>query len=69
MDISATLTPQKKRIRKWKSEWVFGLYNLYARRNASSINFSKNQETGLNEARRTSIFGSVIPAITYNFKF
>ncbi len=69
LDISATLTPKQKRKRKWKSEWVFGVYNLYFRRNASSINFFENEETGLNEARRTSIFGAAIPAITYNFKF
>ncbi len=69
LDISATLTPKQKRKRKWKSEWVFGVYNLYFRRNASSINFFENEETGLNEARRISIFGAAIPAITYNFKF
>ncbi|MCF6350012.1 MAG: TonB-dependent receptor [Flavobacteriaceae bacterium] len=68
LDISATLTPKKKVNRKWKSEWVFGIYNLYARRNAASITFGRNEDSGLNEATRTSIFG-IMPAITYNFKF
>jgi hypothetical protein len=68
LDISATLTPRKNEKRNWKGEWVFSIYNLYNRRNAASINFQQNADTGANEAVRTSIFG-VVPAVTYNFKF
>ena len=68
LDISATWTPRKFKNHKWKSEWVFGVYNAYNRKNAASIIFQKNQDTGQNEALKTSIFG-VMPAITYNFKF
>ncbi|MDO6517098.1 TonB-dependent receptor [Zobellia uliginosa] len=68
MDVSATLTPRKNKNRKWQGEWVFSIYNVYNRRNAASISFSRNQDTGVNEAVRTSIFG-VVPAVTYNFKF
>lgn len=67
-DISATLTSRKNENRKWKSEWVFNIYNLYNRRNAASISFRQNAETGNNEAVQLSIFG-IIPAISYNFKF
>ncbi len=69
LDLSATYTPTKNKNRRWQSEWVFGLYNAYARRNAASISFTQDFDTGINEARRLSIFGSVIPSITYNFKF
>lgn len=68
LDISATLTPLKNKNRKWKSEWVFGIYNLYGRKNAASISFGQNYDTNVNEATRTSIFG-FMPAVTYNFKF
>ncbi|WP_062060588.1 TonB-dependent receptor [Aquimarina longa] len=68
IDISATLTPKKNKDRKWKGEWVFSIYNLYNRKNAASISFTRNSETYINEAIRTSIFG-IIPAVTYNFKF
>jgi len=68
IDFSATLTPTKNKGRKWKAEWVFSVYNIYNRRNAASINFRQNQDTGTNEAVRTSIFG-IVPSITYNFKF
>ena len=68
IDVSATLTPTKNKTRKIQGEWVFSIYNLYNRRNAASINFRRNQDTGANEAVRTSIFG-IVPAVTYNFKF
>ncbi len=68
LDISATLTPTKNNNRNWKSEWVFSIYNLYNRRNAASINFRQNSDTGASEAVRTSIFG-LVPAVSYNFKF
>lgn len=67
LDVSATLTPKKNKNRKIKGEWVFSLYNVYNRRNAASINFRRNDDTGANEAVRTSIFG-IVPAVTYNFK-
>ncbi|WP_430410956.1 TonB-dependent receptor [Kordia sp.] len=69
LDLSATFTPSKNKNRRWQSEWVFGVYNAYARRNAASISFTQDFDTGVNEARRLSIFGSFIPSITYNFKF
>ncbi|WPR71224.1 TonB-dependent receptor [Flavobacterium sp. NG2] len=68
LDFSATLKPSTKSTGNWQGEWVFSIYNIYNRKNASSINFRQNIDTGNNEAIKTSIFGFV-PAITYNFKF
>jgi hypothetical protein len=68
LDISATLKPEKNNKRKWQAEWVFGIYNLYGRQNAASVNFIQNIETFRNEAVQTSIFG-MVPSVTYNFKF
>ncbi len=68
LDISATLTPKHNEKKKWKGEWVFSIYNVYARKNAASISFRQNQDTGLNEAMKLSIFG-IVPAVSYNFKF
>ncbi len=68
LDISATYTPNRRPDKRWKGEWVFGIYNVYNRRNAASISFNQNEDTGINEATRTAIFG-MIPSITYNFKF
>jgi hypothetical protein len=68
LDISTTLTPRKNDTRNWKAEWVFSIYNIYNRKNAASINFRQNEDTGNNEAVKTSIFG-IVPAVSYNFKF
>ncbi len=68
LDVSATLIPKKNLNRKWQAEWVFSIYNIYSRRNAASIGFAQNEETGQNEATRLSIFG-IVPAVSYNFKF
>ena len=67
-DVSAIFKPNKKPNKRWKSEWVFGIYNVYNRKNANSVSFGQNRETGVNEATRTAIFG-IVPSVSYNFKF
>ncbi len=67
IDLSATYVPNRDN-KRWKGEWVFGIYNVYNRKNAASITFGQNENTLQNEAVKTSIFG-IVPAITYNFKF
>ena len=68
LDVSATYIPNPDQKSGWRGEWVFSIYNLYNRQNAASISFQQNQTTGVNEAKRLSIFG-IIPSVTYNFKF
>lgn len=68
LDLSATYTPKPDSKKRWKSEWVFSIYNVYNRSNAASIMFEQNRETGVSEAKRISIFG-IIPGVTYNFRF
>jgi hypothetical protein len=68
LDLSATYTPKPDKKKAWQGEWVFSIYNAYARNNAAAYSFGQNSDTGLSEAKRMSIFG-IIPGITYNFKF
>ena len=68
LDIAATLTPKKNSQRKLQGSWVFGIYNIYNRRNAATITFKEDRETGNNQAFRLSIFG-IVPSVTYNIKF
>lgn len=68
LDVSATLTPKKYENKRFKGEWVFGIYNLYSRNNAASISFRQNEDTGFNESVKLSIFG-IVPSVSYNFKF
>ncbi|MFP9115903.1 TonB-dependent receptor [Flavobacterium sp. RHBU_3] len=68
LDLSATYVPKPDKTKGWQGEWVFSVYNAYARNNAASYSFGQNQDTGASEAKRLSIFG-VMPSVTYNFKF
>jgi hypothetical protein len=61
LDIAATLHS------KLGGDWIFSIYNVYNRMNASSITFQSNEEAPIvTEAVRTTIFGFV-PSITYSF--
>ncbi|MEM6813035.1 MAG: TonB-dependent receptor [Bacteroidota bacterium] len=68
LDLSATYRRHKNQGKRLKGEWVFGIYNLYNRKNAAAISFGQNIESGANEATRTAIFG-IVPSVSYNFKF
>ena len=67
LDVALNYTPKPKK-KGYQSQWVFSIYNIYNRKNASSITFRQNRNTGTNEAVQLSIFG-IIPSVSYNFKF
>ncbi len=78
LDLSATLEGTKMRKgkpRKNESYWVFSIYNVYGRKNPFSIYFKQEDErraageTFKTEGRQVSILGSMIPSVSYNFKF
>lgn len=66
-DISFTYTPTDNPKTNWKGSWNFGVYNVYGRKNAFSINsvFDDNQL----ETSQISFIAAPIPFISYNFKF
>lgn len=56
--------------RNKRSEWVFSIYNVYARKNPFSIYFQRNADNiNRNEAIQYSVLGTFVPAVSYNFKF
>jgi outer membrane receptor protein involved in Fe transport len=72
LDLSAILTPKRNEKRKWKSEWVFSIYNTYSRQNPYFIYFDQsgsayNGSLAI-QAKQVSLF-PIIPAVTWNFKF
>ena len=67
LDFSATL--EGKPNKKLQSSWSFGIYNLYNRKNAYSIDFRDDpDDKSKTQAVRTTLFG-IIPSVTWNFKF
>jgi hypothetical protein len=70
LDLAATVKPKRKLFKKGQGEYVFSIYNTYNRRNAFSEYVRQNpNDPSKTEAIRYSVFGSIIPAVTYNFKF
>ncbi|MGZ3864165.1 MAG: TonB-dependent receptor [Bacteroidia bacterium] len=70
LDFSATYNFKKNDSRRWQSSIVFSVYNAYARKNAFAIYFQAVPDNPTQtQAVRYSVVGTVIPAITYNFKF
>lgn len=84
LDISFTIHGKKEKIKKikdqngakkektvkkiWHGDWVFSAYNVYARRNAFTVYF-QSESNEAPQAIKYSIVGTVIPSVTYNFKF
>ncbi len=67
LDLSLTYTRKKTASRE--SSWSLSLYNVYARENAYAIYFRVNEDNPrYTEALKLSLF-SIVPSITYNFKF
>ena len=72
LDLAAIYSPKKNDTRKWKSEWVFSIYNVYSRKNPYFIYFDQSGSaydgTLRVQGKQVSLF-PIIPAITWNFKF
>jgi hypothetical protein len=61
--------------RKNRDYWVFSFYNVYARRNPFSIYFSQREgrvpegQPLDSQATQLAIVGTIVPSVSYNFKF
>ncbi len=69
LDLSVTVRGKEKAGKRWSGEWVFSAYNAYARKNVWTLNFRQDSaDPNVTYAEMTYLF-SIVPAITYNFKF
>ena len=69
LDLSVTIQGKKKPEKRWQGEWNFSVYNAYAQKNIWTLNFIQDSDNpDLTYAEMTYLF-SIVPAITYNFKF
>jgi len=67
IDLSFNIEPSHHLVLLTHSSISFGFYNLTARKNAYSVYFIS--ENGKMNGYKMSIFGTVIPFISYNIKF
>ena len=70
LDLAATLQGRKRTGKRKDDNWVFSVYNVYARKNPFSVFFQPNADNPVvTQAIRYSVFATAIPSVTYNFKF
>ncbi len=68
LDMSFTYT--HKKTAKWESNWVFGVYNIYKRRNPFSYYSQPDPQNNFaTQLIRYSVIGSIVPSVSWNFKF
>ena len=77
LDLSVTLDAKPNRkdgsVKRFTGQWVFGVYNVYSRRNA--FNVSTKQREGRPApgqipgvfAEQLAVVGNFVPAVSYNF--
>lgn len=74
LDLSLSIDESLKKTRKWKGSWTFAILNIYARKNAYSIIYSREEPTIENNYQAFSLskmylIGMPMPTVTYNFIF
>jgi hypothetical protein len=67
MDLSVNIEGNHKTKQRFHNSWSAGIYNLTARQNAYSVYFT--DVNGKVQGYQLSIFGTVIPFVTYHIKF
>lgn len=70
LDLSAYIALLDPEVRKAELDLAFGAYNVYARKNPYSIFFQEDPDNpGRTQAYQLSIYATIIPYVTVNFKF
>jgi hypothetical protein len=68
LDMSATYV--RKKTAKRESNWVFGVYNVYGRKNPFSYYTRNNPDNNFQtQLIRYAVIGSIVPSVSWNFKF
>lgn len=69
LDIAVSYKPKFNDNKRWKSEFVLSVYNVYNRANPYSITFKTNEvDPTKTQAEMLYLFG-IVPSFTYNFTF
>lgn len=72
LDLAATYTPKPKVNKKYKSSWVFSIYNVYSRQNPYFIYFDQQGSVQAGDlkiqAKQVSLF-PILPSVTWNVKW
>jgi hypothetical protein len=69
LDLSAILQGKYSPQRRWQGEWVFSVYNAYGRKNVFALYVSPDPDNSQFIKASQTYLTTVLPTITYNFKF
>lgn len=69
LDLSFNYQSRKNEHRRWKTEWNFGVYNVYDRKNVFAL-FRRldNYDFRVSKGAKMYLYGAT-PFVSYNFKF
>ncbi|MBL7870222.1 MAG: TonB-dependent receptor [Cyclobacteriaceae bacterium] len=68
LDIAFILEGNHKRKKFWDGTWALSFYNVYARKNPYTVFFKDNGD-GYLSPYQLSIVGTILPSLSYSFKF
>lgn len=68
LDIAFILEGNHKRKKFWDGTWALSFYNVYARKNPYTVFFKDNGD-GYLAPYQLSIIGTILPSLSYSFKF
>jgi hypothetical protein len=68
LDLALVIEGSHKLKKPWSGSWTISFLNVYARRNAYSYFFASDAP-GRISTYQLSILGTIVPSVTYNFKF
>lgn len=68
LDVNLTYVPERNKTRTWHSEWIFGLNNVYNRKNAYTLFVKPSGYMETASFQKMYLFG-IVPTVSYNLKF
>jgi hypothetical protein len=68
LDVALVIEGSHRKKKYWEGSWVISIYNVYGRKNPYSVFFS-NAGGGVLKPYQLSLVGTVVPSLTYRFKF
>lgn len=74
LDLGLTVEPDPRLRKRYKDRWIFSVYNVYARKNPYSLFVETINSRPISTANRAkiyqlSIFGTLVPSVSYEFEF
>jgi hypothetical protein len=68
LDLSVTFTPNPESTRRFKSNWILSVYNVYNRSNPYFIYVDVDEKKQTIQGKQVILF-PILPSLSWNFNF